>query len=179
MNTSLIATPRRRQSVQAIQGRLPPIGWENLRKPEIVKAIRARKADLDAEYEHRVMGKYEVLSRLTEIALADLGDLLEKGEDGKPKGDVQSISLQTAKQQGKSHLIKRLKSTIITNGETDTQTEIVEVELYSAHDALRDLGRHHKLFTDNTVFTGTPTWKEIVERAMQGNDGSSDNPDAE
>jgi hypothetical protein len=63
------------------------------------------------------------------------------------------VSLADAKKAGKSHLVKKIKQTIIINSEADTQTEITELELYSAHEALRDLGKHHKLFVERIDLT--------------------------
>ena len=83
-------------------------GWRLLKDVDIVEALHARKAELDAEYEHRIMGKYEVLARLSRIAAADMGDLLPVDEDGQPEGDIQSLSLAKAKKMGQSYLIKKL-----------------------------------------------------------------------
>jgi len=130
-------------------------GSRLLKDVEVAAYIRARKAELDAEYEHRVMGRYEVLARLSEIAASDLGDLLPVDDDGKPTSDLQSLSLRKAKEMGKSHLIKKLKRTVTTAsmGEVETQTETIEAELYSAHEALRDLGKYHALFTEKVDVT--------------------------
>lgn len=147
------------------------IASENLRKPEVAAYLRARKAEWDAEYEHRIMGRYEVLARLSEIAASDMGDLLPTDDDGKPTGDLQSLSLRSAKEMGKSHLIKKLKRTITTTavGEVETQTETIEAELYSAHEALRDLGKYHALFTEKVDLTsdGKPIPIAIVKMDME------------
>jgi phage terminase small subunit len=132
------------------------IGYENLRKPEIADVIKAIKAEYEAEFEHQIMGKYEVLARLTQIARSDIGDLLGTDMQGNIIDDVESISLKRAKEMGKSHLIKDIESytTTTTNGEFESQLVTVKVKMYSAHEALRDLGKHHGLFVDKTEHSG-------------------------
>lgn len=134
------------------------MGSENLSKPDIQEAIRARKAEQDAEYEHRIMGKYEVLARLTEIARGDIGDLLSKDADGKPTDDLENISIKRAKELKKSHLVKKAKvfTSVVNHDGVEVQNTSVELELYSAHEALRDLGKHHVLFTDKTELSIKP-----------------------
>jgi hypothetical protein len=129
---------------------LANIAWENVRKPEIRKAI-------DEGLESLTMSSSEVLARLTDIATGKITDVVD--DDGK-------FSLSVAKKNRKDGLIKKLKrkttSKIVTsadslfddeekeNLETSIILEEVEFEMYSAHEALRDLGRYHKLFTDKT-----------------------------
>ena len=96
------------------------------------------------------MSADEVLDRLTDIARGDLGDYFDTF------GQVDMLKLR---QENKSKLIKKLKQRTITKigkGETDEDTEIhdVEIEMYSAHEALRDLGKIHGLFVNKTEVTG-------------------------
>jgi phage terminase small subunit len=143
------------------------IGSRLLKKAEIQDAIRARKAQQDAEYEFRVMQKYEVLARLTEIARSDIGDLLpdkpaEGDEEAKPGAGPKDIEtwkdiLEIAKSRGKSHLIRNMKTRLIPTLQPDGSMENgveTQIEMYSAHEALRDLGKHYKLFTDKLETTG-------------------------
>lgn len=133
------------------------MGSENLSKPDILAYIKSRLNELTLSAE-------TVLSRLTEIANGDVNDFLD--ENG-------HFDLQTARKNGKTPLIKKLKQkrtikqkktevsesmqSFLAEDEIDeieTDVEIIyeetEFELYSAHEALRDLGKHHKLFTDKT-----------------------------
>lgn len=94
----------------------------------------------------------EVLARLTEIATGDVDDLLD--EDG-------NFDLDLARERRKTHLIKKFKRKKRTlESKTDDLIEHnllheeVEFELYSAHEALRDLGKHYKIFTDRHEHTG-------------------------
>lgn len=122
------------------------MGAENRTKPDIVAAIDARKVEIEADCQRRIMGRFEVLARLTEIAKGDIGDLLDANDD------LENISIKRAKELNKSHLVKKVKvfTTVINHDGIETQTTSVDLELYSAHDALRDLGKAYALFTDNT-----------------------------
>lgn len=135
------------------------IASENLTKPDIVDAINTRKAELEEEYKLRIMGRFEVLARITEIANGDIGDLLPVDEDGKPYGELDAGVLRNAKAQGKSKLIKsvRVKRTpvLLPDGNMEESIE-THVEMYSRHEALRDLGKHHALFTDKTEISIKP-----------------------
>lgn len=144
---------------------LAQIGYENLRKPDIETQVKAR-------FNESTMSANEVLARLTEIASGRITDFLN--EDG-------AFSLQITKQRGKAHLLKKLKIKrsakkvdSLTEGdeesretlETSLVHEDVELEMYSAHEALRDLGRFHKLFAERIEHSnpdGTPLGQPIAD----------------
>ncbi len=117
------------------------IGWENLRKPEIKDEISRRLSE-------RRMSADEVLDRLTDIARGDIADVLDIGSMGF------NLDLKKAHDSGKTKLIKKLKqktTIVIGKGENpDQEFHETEFEMYSAHEALRDLGKVHGLFTDKT-----------------------------
>jgi phage terminase small subunit len=120
------------------------IGHENLRKPEIRFYIEKRLSEI-------TLSRNEVLMRLTRIASGSVEDLLD--DDGK-------FDFKTAKRSGKLALIKKLKvKPLQGKAETNIDSESpetthpetfeeVEFEMYSAHEALRDLGKYHKLFIE-------------------------------
>lgn len=125
------------------------VGSENLKKPEIRKYVDQRLSDL-------TLAANEVLARLTEIANGSIEDVLD--------GDG-NFDFQAAKKAGKLPLVKKLKrkttSKVVSTHaeetpdddeilETSLVFEEVEFEMYSSHEALRDLGKYHKLFTDKT-----------------------------
>lgn len=127
---------------------------ENLTKPHIRSYIDARLREL-------TLGSNEVLARLTEIANGSIEDVLD--EDGR-------FDYQAAKASGKLPLLKKLKRKAtskvveLQSDESPDEKEVVETsviheeiefEMYSAHEALRDLGKYHKLFTDRTEHSGT------------------------
>lgn len=122
-------------------------GYENLRNPKISAIVHERLNEA-------AMSANEVLSRLSDIASGKVTDFVD--EDGK-------FDINLAKQRKKEHLLKKLKVKrfskqvdSFTEGkeddketiETSLVTEEVEFEMYSAHEALRDLGKYHKLFTE-------------------------------
>jgi phage terminase small subunit len=134
---------------------LRSIASENLTKPNIKAYIDARMAEM-------TMPANEVLTRLTSIAKGKVTDVLD--ESGK-------FDIHLAKQRHKDHLLKKLKvkrTSRVVNiktkefeeeeveeiTETSVLTEEIEFEMYSAHEALRDLGKHHKLFTEKLEHSG-------------------------
>ncbi len=128
---------------------LASIGYENLRKLEISTAVKERMNEA-------AMSANEVLKRLSDIASGKVADLVnDKGE----------FDLELAKQRKKDHLVRKLKIKRtskkvdkFTEGddeegetfETSLIHEEVEFEIYSAHEALRDLGKYHRLFGEGS-----------------------------
>jgi len=94
------------------------------------------------------MNADEVLDRLTDIARGDIADVLDIGSMGF------SLDLKKAYEGGKTKLIKKLKqktTIVIGKGENpDQEFHETEFEMYSAHEALRDLAKVHALFIDRT-----------------------------
>lgn len=142
------------------------IGQENLKKPEIMDAIQAR-------IDEKVMSADEVLIRLGEHARGDIGNFL----------DISSMSfgvdLDAAKEKGMTHLIKKVKmrtTTTLSKEGIETETHDIEIELYDAQNALIQIGKHHKLFTDNTDLTSGGKPIEFIEIIRNVNDATA-NPD--
>lgn len=111
-------------------------GYRLMKKDDIRKAIDLRLAEL-------VMSKNETLARLTDQGRGDMGDF----------ANVKSA--RTLASHPNSNLIKKFKRTITTTTtgkdatkETTTE-ERIELELYDAQAAMVQIGRYHKLFTDN------------------------------
>jgi phage terminase small subunit len=111
-------------------------------------------ANIQAAISERVaeiaMTSDEVLTRLSDIARADMGDFL----------DIESMSfmvnLNKAKELGLTKLIKKVREkTVMTSSKDgeETETHTMELELYDAQAALVTLGRYHKMFTDNLDLT--------------------------
>lgn len=134
------------------------IGSENLNKPEVKAAISERMAEL-------AMPAEEVLARLAAIARGDIADIFqvaeeeyeqvvrsdEDDEEGDSEPEVQIITVRRAVidmpraiEKGKSFLIESY---------SDTKTG-TRVKMYSAADALKTIGKHHKLFTETVEVTG-------------------------
>jgi len=127
-------------------------GSRLLRSAKVSAVVRERMNEA-------AMSANEVLARLSDIASGRLADCLD--EDGK-------FNLKLAKQRGTDQLLKKLKIKR-TSKKVDTQTgsdeesetletsllyEEVEFEMYSALEALRDLGKYHKLFTEKHEVSG-------------------------
>ena len=107
------------------------IGYENLKKPHISRAIEAKIAE-------RAISANEVLARLAEQARFDANEFLsETGE----------VDMKSAKKRGLGKFIRRLKS---QSGEHAS----VDIEFVDAQGALALLGKHLKLFTDKTEISG-------------------------
>lgn len=107
------------------------IGFENLRKPKI-------KALIDAKMAENVMSADEVLSRLSQMASANLMDVLSDDEE---------FDYSIAKAKGLTHLIKKIKRRQFTDKDGNTTVRETEIELYDAQAALVHIGKHYKLFT--------------------------------
>lgn len=112
------------------------IGHENLKKPEIADTIRTRMTEA-------AMETNEVLYHLAQIARGDLGDVLDKNGN---------VSIEAAREQGKTNLIKKVRSRAITTENSDISE--AEAEAYDRLKALELIGRAHALFKDRHEHTG-------------------------
>lgn len=110
------------------------IGQENLKKPEIASAIQERIDTL-------TMRADEVLIRLGQIARGSVADF----------ADIEKLS--DLRNHPLAHLVKKIKSKKRID---DAGVEYVdfEFELYSSHEALRDIGKYHALFTERVEHSG-------------------------
>lgn len=99
-----------------------------LQNTTISEAIEAKKTEL-------MMSADEALIRLTEQARGDIG-LFSGIKSG---GDLAH--------HDQSRIVKKFKKRIIM-GNGETEVAHIELELYDAQSALRDIGKHHGLFPD-------------------------------
>lgn len=149
------------------------IGSQNLRKVEIRRYIDRRLSEMS-------LGANEVLARLTDITNVSIEDFLD--ENG-------LFDFKKAKKSGKMHLLKKFKykgdvkvvkaspaESTDEQEQTEAATETtiihqeVDLEVYSSHEALRDLGKHHKLFTDKVEHhnpDGTALAQPIADALLQ------------
>lgn len=116
---------------------LSTIGYENLRKLEI-------RAYIDELLDAQNMSTQEIIGRLVSQARSDVGDFIDPTS--------MTLNFRYAQERGISHLIKKIKQTLITN--EDQQTEIFEFELYDAQKALEHLGKAKNLFGQKVELTG-------------------------
>jgi phage terminase small subunit len=105
------------------------------------------QAELQRGFEAQGMQPAEILARLADQARGDIGDLIDES--------TMTVNWRKALQEGKTHLVKKVKQTIITTD--DQQTEILELELYDAQRALVNLGRTYALFADKLQ---VETWQD-------------------
>lgn len=133
----------RRAKYNGDDATLASVGWENLRKPEIAKAVQERLAA-------QVMSADEVLNRLSDHARADIKDFLAVSANGDVALDIQAA-------EGKTHLIKKVTQRHSTRTTKDSVTEdtVITLELHDAQAALVHIGKHHKLFVEQHEVTVT------------------------
>lgn len=118
------------------------IGQRLLKNVEIKEVI-------DAHLKANHMSAEEVLNRLADIARGDMTDLM----DVSSMGFTVKLTDEQGNRRPQTKLIKKLKQKVITkigknSSDDDTETVETEIELYSAQDALNQIGKYHKLFTD-------------------------------
>lgn len=126
------------------------IASQNLTKPAVQRCIAELRADAEAAARQKIMDSTEVLTGLSDIARGDIADVL---------GDEAPEWLRKAKEGGISKLIKAINFDAKTG-------EVTRVELYSSHDARRDLGKHHGLFPTRITLT-TSEADEVIDRAIR------------
>lgn len=118
-----------------------------------------KDVEISAAIKAAVMPAEEVMLRLSDIARGDIADLMAISSTGF------NFELMTEDENGnkivnpKTKLIKRIKqkvTTILAKSEGGEDKEIIEteIELYSAHEALRDIGKIHKIFVERAEITG-------------------------
>lgn len=99
-----------------------------------------KNVDIIAEIERRMnehaMSANEVLYHLSAIGRGDMDDLLDKR--GNP-------SLKMARENKKTHLIKKLHVETIPVGEDRIKTVVTKIEVYDRLRALELLAKHHDL----------------------------------
>jgi len=121
------------------------IAAENLSKPNIRQAIDERLAE-------ETISANEALRRLSDHAMGTMEDFVN---------EAGYIDLEEARQSGKMHLIHSYKH-IATDGQ-----ERIEVKLYDAQSALKEIIRLHQLAdnkpTDRIDVTGS-AFEERIEK---------------
>ena len=132
------------------------IGAENLTKPDI-------KAHIDARLTEIKMSADEVLSRLADMARADIADFV---------GVRKIADLDKDEYRGKTHVIKKFKSKLTTD-HLGRQIEEVELELYPADVNLERIGKHHGIF--NTGPDGSED-KPFILKVVYGSDRANGKP---
>lgn len=115
------------------------VASENLAKPDIRRAV-------DAGLDLVSMPAVEILARLTAIARCSIADVLSlpgPGAEGEPFARL-GFDLARAQETGAIHLVRSVRE-----GRYG-----LEIELYSAHEALRDLARIRGLMVERRELSG-------------------------
>lgn len=123
-------------------------------KADVIAARLLGKVSIQERVKQRLSEKAmtadEVLQRLAEHARGDMGDFI----------DIESMSfsldLQKAKELGLTRLIKKVRDRVVMTSNKDgeeTETHVLEIELYDAKSALDTLAKYHGLLVDRTDIT--------------------------
>jgi phage terminase small subunit len=110
-------------------------------------------AEIQRRVDERAMSANEVLDRLAEQARAGYSAYLTA--DG-------AVDFARLVADGKGHLVKGIKDT----------AQGRNIEFHDAQAALVQIGKHHKLFTDNVQQSG-----EVVVKVQYGDDGTDSTPE--
>lgn len=115
------------------------------------------KGEIQQRLEEVHMSADEALKLMAEIARGDIADFMSIGSMGF------SLDLDAARDAGKTNLIKKVSQKTIINGKTDTETHILDIELYDRQAAIRDALKIHGKFTDKleVKHSGDITVKKI------------------
>ncbi len=132
------------------------IGWENLRKPEIRAALRAKLDGL-------TMSAAEAAMRLTRWGRGSLNPFVRITADGQA-----IIDLSTAEAQDAIDLIKKIKTTENTTTSKDGAehtTTRTEIELHDAKDAVVQMAKLHSMFREDEAdaVRVKPTREEVED----------------
>lgn len=133
--------------------RASEIGYQLLQKTPVLEAVRLRLTEA-------VMPPEEVKSRLSDIARGSIEEFVTF-QDGMR---LPVLDFKKAKENGKLHLIKKLKY---------TKDGTVEFELYPADAAQRDMGKIHGIFKDtatNLNIDVSQLTNDQLERIANGED---------
>ena len=114
------------------------IGQENLKKPDIAAAIKAKQSKLADKYE---VTAERVIRELALIGFANMLDYVDIGSDGMARVDLSNVNRDQA---AAIHEIK--VESVVGSGEDPKIVEKVTFKLADKRAALVDLGRHLSLF---------------------------------
>lgn len=115
--------------------------------------------EIQRRLEEKQLSADEVLARLGDMARADMRDFIKAFEIGEKTAVL--VDLGKALEEGKTHLIKKLKY----NAQGG-----LEIELHDSQSALEKLGRHHNLFKDSVEHSGEVGLKVEFVNDWRGSD---------
>ena len=120
------------------------------------------KSEITERLQARHMSADEAMMRISDIANGDIGELLDNNG---------LLDIRLAKEKGLTRLLRKIKQKTITHiGKSDTDDDVeiheIEFEMYSAHEAQRDILKVNGKFVDRTDITsgGKPiSWADFVK----------------
>jgi phage terminase small subunit len=123
------------------------IGWENLRKPEISKAVEAAQA---ARVNRTQLTGDMVIEELRKIGFANMQDFMGSTPDGDPYLDFSVLTRDQAA------ALQEVTVDEYTDGRGEDARNVkrVKFKLADKRAALVDLGKHLKLFVERHELTG-------------------------
>lgn len=123
------------------------------------------RAQISRQIAEKAMGRDEVLIRMADIARGDIAQLMEVSTVGF------TLDMAKAQERGLTKLIKRIRqktTTYLAKSESgeDREETVLEIELYSAYEALLQLGKEQGLFTTKVK---VEDWRDkIIEGLRKG-----------
>lgn len=92
-------------------------------------------AEVERKWRSKIMAEVEVLGRLSEMGRANINDFLTIGKDG----HITGFNEEALRERG--YLIKKIST-------SKGRTKSISLELYDGQSAVKTMGHHHQLFTN-------------------------------
>lgn len=121
------------------------VGWSRLIKKDNFKVAcdHALKSVAEAVKKAAVMGRVEVLERLTELGRSNMQDFMRAGADGQPVLDFSQLTREQAA------ALKEVTVEEFIDGRSDKrEVRRVRFRLHDKDKPLELLGKHHGLFAE-------------------------------
>lgn len=136
-----------------------------LKNPNIKDRIRFLK-------NQKIKSKDDVLLGLSEISDSSVRPFLNYGSD---QSQFPFFDLQSEEAKASLHLVKDIKIKRSRRWEgkgedaEEWEDEEVELKMYNRHEALKDMGRFHKLFVDRVEHSGVIVdipWEDLTQQQL-------------
>lgn len=142
-----------------------------------------KNVEISSVIDERIMSADEAAAKLSDIARGDIADLMSVSSMGFDIELIEEDENGERRINPKTKLIKKIKqkvTTIMPRNEQGDEREIVdtELELYSAHDALRDILKYRGKLIDKAEISGPDGGAIPVElfgtalKKVYGNNGN-------
>lgn len=138
-----------------------------MQREEVQEAIAAGQAKRSERTE---ITQDRVLQEFAKIAFADMADFLTFNADGTVTLDWSNLP------EGATKVIQSIEQDTHTQGKGDDATKEVLRTKFKLHDklgALRDIGRHLGMFTDNVKHSATDEFSALLKTLFGKIDGNT------